>query len=286
MMSLMLADIPSPAVHLGQLVTGWQLRDPYAVAAFAFQLIALMLYGWGLRRLRKKGRRWSPRRSSAFVAGVVVLNVALVSGLASYDDQVFTIHVIQHLALMMLAPPILALGAPITLAMQAANRRLHTNTIRALHSPIIGILTAPLVAGALYYGSMYVDFLTPFYRYSIEHDLVHNATHLLMFTFGCLFWWPMIGGDRVPKEPSFQIKVIAMLVGLALEVILGVALILRSATVAPAHTLSDTHGGGVAFLVGSALISIAASIVMIVQWARKRSRQSLRIAALQLPTPD
>ena len=286
MIFLVLADIPSPAVHLSQLVTGWQLHDPYAVAAFSFQLIALMIYGWGLRRIRKKGRRWSPRRSAAFVAGVVVLNVALVSGLASYDDQVFTIHVIQHLALMMLAPPLLALGAPITLAMQAANRGLHTNLIRALHSPIIGILTAPLVAGALYYSSMYIDFLTPFYRYSLEHDLVHNGTHLLMFTFGCLFWWPMIGGDRVPKEPSFQIKATAMLVGLALEAILGVALIVRSTTVAPEHTLSDTHSGGVAFLVGSVLISIAASIVMIVQWAQKRARQSLRIAALQLPSPD
>jgi cytochrome c oxidase assembly factor CtaG len=155
-----------------------------------------------------------------------------------------------------------------------------------LHSPVMRILTAPLVAGALYYGSMYIDFLTPFYRYSIEHDLVHNATHLLMFTFGCLFWWPMIGGDRVPKEPSFQIKAVAMLVGLALEVTLGVALILRSATVAPEHTLRDTHGGGVTFLVGSVLISIAASIVMIVQWAQKRSRQSLRNAALQLPSQD
>ena len=282
----MLADVLSPPVHLGQLVTGWQFHDPYALAALSFQMIALMLYGWGLWRVRKKGRRWSPKRSVSFVAGVLVLNVALVSGLASYDDQVFSIHVIQHLALMMLAPPLLALGAPVTLAMQAANRGLHTNLIRVLHSPIIGILTAPLVAGALYYCSMYIDFLTPFYRYSLEHDLVHNVTHLVMFTFGCLFWWPMIGGDRVPNEPAFQTKAIAMLVGVALEVILGVALIVRSTTIASEHTLGDTHAGGVAFLVGSVLISIAASIVMIVQWSQKRARQSVRITALQAPYPE
>ena len=145
------------------------------------------------------------RRGSAisFLCGILVLDVALVSGLASFDDEVFGVHIVQHLAIMMFAPPLLSLGAPVTLAMQASNRKLHTGIIRILHSRLVGALTTVVTAGALYYGSMYLDLLTPFYRYSLDHDLVHNISHVLMFTFGCLFWWPMIGADRYPtSRPS------------------------------------------------------------------------------------
>lgn len=69
-------------------------------------------------------------------------------------------------------------------------------------------------------------------------------------------------------------------------VLYGVALILRSTTIAPEHTLGDTHAGGVAFLIGSVLISIAASMVMFIQWSQKRARQSTRNAALRVPFPD
>lgn len=282
---MILADLISPPVHLHNLLTAWQVDDPYALVALVFQFLGVVLYGWGVVRLRRRGRKWSPWRSVSFFCGVLVLDVALVSGLASYDDQVFTVHVIQHLAIMMVAPPLLALGAPVTLAMQASARRLHTGLIRVLHSPIVIALTAPLVAGALYYGSMYVDFLTPFYRYSLEHDFVHNLTHVLMFTFGCLFWWPMIGADRLPNELSFRTKAGTMIIGTVLEVILGLVLIQQSTSIAPEHTLIDTHTGGAYFLVGSLIVSVATSAVMLVQWSQKRNRSAARARSNLAPMP-
>jgi cytochrome c oxidase assembly factor CtaG len=277
--SVMFADLVSPAVHFDKLVTAWQFQDPYAEAAFAFQVIAAGLYLWAVVRLRHRSRRWPWARSVSFLCGIFVLNAALVSGLASYDDQDFSVHVVQHLAIMMLAPPLLSLGAPVTLAMQASNRRFHTGIIRVLHSPVIRALTTPIVAGILYYGSMYFDLLTPFYRYSLEHDLAHNLAHVLMFAAGCVFWWPMIGADRLPNEPSVRSKVVTMAVGTVLEVILGVALIERSTSIAPQHTLSDTRAGGAIFLVGSIIITIAASAVILVQWLRKQRRRTARAEA-------
>src|SRR5580700_10700362 len=198
---VILADLRSPPVRVGQLFGAWQFRDPYADIAFAFQVLAAAAYLWCVFRLQARDRTWSKRRTISFLLGILALDIALVSGLASYDDQNFSVHVIQHLTIMMVAPPLLAFGAPITLAIQAVGRPLQVRIIRFLHSSVFRTLTTLVVAGALYYGSMYIDFLTPFYHFTLEHDLAHNTTHVLMFTFGCLFWWPMIcGADRLPNQ--------------------------------------------------------------------------------------
>jgi hypothetical protein len=86
-------------------------------------------YLLGVHRLAVRGRRWAPRRTASFLGGVLVLVIALQSGLASLDD-IFWVHVIQHLALMMVAPPLLVAGAPLVLGMAAGGPVLR----RTLHS--------------------------------------------------------------------------------------------------------------------------------------------------------
>jgi putative copper resistance protein D len=207
---------------------------------------------------------------------VVTLDIAVVSGLASYDDQVFVVHVAQHLLLMMVAPPLLALGAPITLAIQAARRPLQGRIVRFLHRPFVRVLTLPVVAAVLYYGSMYVVFLTSFYPFSLRHPVVHNLSHAVMFLLGCLFWWPMIAVDQLPNRPSFQVRIIAMFVGMPIEVFLGVVLLNFGHAIAPQHTLSDTQAGGALFWGASMLITFAAALVMLAQWMRQEERRAAR----------
>ena len=274
---MLLADSnPSPPVTAHQLFTGWQFSDHYALAAFAFQVLALVWYLGAVRRMRDKGRTWSTWRTASYLSGVLVLTIAVVSGLASYDDQVFTVHVIQHLLLMMVAPPLLSMGAPVTLAIQAAKRPMQTRIIRVLHNPVLRFLTMPLVAAALYYGSMYAGFLTSFYPYALTHHLVHNIDHVTIFVFGCLFWWPMLGVDELPNRPAFQFRLIAMFVGMPLEVFLGLALMNFSKPIAPEHTLSGTHAGGALFWGASMLITFAAALIMLAQWMRREEREAAR----------
>jgi len=125
---------------------------------------------------------------------------------------------------------------------------------------------------------MYIDFVTPWYRFTLEYDLAHNVTHVLMFTFGCLFWWPMVcGADRLPNQPSLRTRYAVMGIGTALEVLLGALVIARSTTIAPEHTLSDTHTGGYIFLIGSLVISAVATAVMVGQSARQRRKRLDRV---------
>ncbi|MBO0715303.1 MAG: cytochrome c oxidase assembly protein [Acidimicrobiales bacterium] len=270
--------MPSPPVKLHQLLLSWQLGDPLAALAFALQVLAVLWYGGAVLRLRRRGVRWSPARSTSFVAGVVVLCVAVVSGVASYDDRVFVVHIFQHLLLMMVAPPLLALGAPVTLAIQAARRPLQGRIVRLLHRRVVRFLATPLFSGLLYYASMYAILLTPYYRYSLQHELVHDASHVVMLLIGCLFWWPMIGIDPLPNRPTLAMRLIWIFAGMPFEVFLGVAIMNFSRPIAPEHTVADTHAGGAVFWVASMLVTLAAAVVILAQWMPQEERETLRQA--------
>ncbi len=270
------ADSPSPAVHLHTLLTGWQLGDAFAVIALAVQVLALLWYLAAIRRLSRRGRRWPRLRAVAFISGILSLTIVLVSGLSSYDDSVFVVHVIQHVVIMMVAPPLLSLGAPVTLAMQAANRPTQSRIVHVVRNPVLRLLTVPLIAAVLYYGAMYVALLTSFYPYSIRHDVAHNLEHLVMFGLGCLFWWPMIAVDQLPHRPAFPSRILAMFAGMPFEVFLGVALMNFSHPIAPEHSLSDTRAGGAVFWGASMLITFAAALVMVAQWMKQEERRAAR----------
>ncbi len=270
------ADQVSPPVRFHQLLTSWQVTDWFGGLALALQLTAALWYLGAVARLRRRGRRWSRWRTVAFIGGVLTLTIAIVSGLASYDDQVFTVHVSQHLLLMMVAPPLLALGAPATLAMQAAKRPLQARIVTVLRHPVLRVLTLPLVAAVLYYVSMYVDLLTAFYPFSLRHPLVHNASHVVLFGLGCLFWWPILAVDQLPHRPAFPARIIAVFVGMPFEVFLGLAVMNLSRPIAPEHTLADTHAGGAVFWGASMLITLGAALVILAQWMRQEERRGAR----------
>src|SRR5271156_4849740 len=93
------------------LLTDWQLTAfPLAVA-----VVLVLVAGWYVLRVRAlsaRGRSWPRSRTAMFLAGLVFVELALGSSVASLTQSTFTAHVTQHLLLMVLAPPLLALGAP------------------------------------------------------------------------------------------------------------------------------------------------------------------------------
>ena len=101
--------------------------------------------------------------------------IAVQSGLASYDDEVFAVHVVQHLLLMNFAPILYALSAPVTLALQASSRPTQQRLLKVLHHPVVEFVTNPVFVVLVTYGTMIVYFLTPFYNFSLEHPLAARS---------------------------------------------------------------------------------------------------------------
>src|ERR1700749_2424373 len=95
-------------------LTRWQ-SGPFSLVVLA-ALIAVAY--WYLRsdwQLATRGRRWPANRTPPFLAGRVPMDVALQSPVATLPGAYFQAHVIQRLLLMVVAPPLPALGAPSTL---------------------------------------------------------------------------------------------------------------------------------------------------------------------------
>ena len=93
-------------------VTQWQ----FAPIVTGVVVAAAGSYLWGAVRVARRhpARPWPAWRSAMFLGGLAAIVVATQSGVGAYDDVLFWDHMVQHLILIMIAPPLLIAGQPIT----------------------------------------------------------------------------------------------------------------------------------------------------------------------------
>src|SRR6202167_5328039 len=139
----MLRPFGLPAVF-----TVWQFA-PIVTAAV---VILAGLYLWGVVRVahRHPDRRWPVWKTGMFLGGLAVVVLATESGIGAYDDVLFWDHMIQHLMLIMIAPPLLVLAQPVTLLLHASRNPLHTWAKRVVRSRAVSFLTWPPFGLAAY----------------------------------------------------------------------------------------------------------------------------------------
>jgi len=273
---VLIADAISPPVELHTLLTRWQ-TDPLSMVTLAIELGLATWYVVSVRRLAARGRGWPRARTVSFLSATALVVIAVQSGLASYDDQVFWIHVVQHLLLMNFAPILFALAAPVTLALQASNRSTQRVLLAILHHPVVEFVTNPVVVVVAAYATMLVYFLSPFYNFSLEHPLVHDVSHLHFLVSGCLFWWLVVGRDPSRWRLSYPAKIGFLAVGIPVNAILGVTLTGATASIAPHfHTVGDIHVGGSVLWVVGELTSLIALGLVLYQWMQFEERAAVR----------
>ncbi len=273
---MLFADEISPPVQVHDLLTAWQ-TDWLSLVAMAIELGLAVWYVISVVRLARRGHHWSPWRTMSFLLGTFAVVVAIQSGLASYDDSVFQCHVIQHLLLMNVAPIFYALGAPVTLALQASKRRTQQRLLSVLHSRAVEFITHPLLVVINFAGTMLIFFLTPFYQFSLEHPLLHDLTHLHFLVSGVLYWWLVVGVDPSRWRLSFPLKLGYLAVGIPTTAILGLALTQSRVSIAPLfHTVADTHAGGAILWIVGELFTLGAIGIVVYQWMRVDDREAAR----------
>lgn len=265
----------SPAPQTAALVTGLHL-DWLTGLALAAQVLALALYVLGTRRVAARGRRWPATQTAAFVVGLVVTAYATEGGIARYQVDNFTLHVVQSLLLFDLAAPLLAFGAPLRLAVQAGGRG-QGAAIAVVRSRWLGLLTRPVVAFVLYMGTLYVYFLSPLYAVAARHPVLLEYLQLQMLVTGVVLWAVVVGRDSLPRQAGYGARFALVLVGIPFFAFLGIYLGgIAQPLYAVANTLHDTRSGGDVLWALSEIAVVAGLAYLFVEWAREEERRAVR----------
>jgi cytochrome c oxidase assembly factor CtaG len=177
-----MGDQALPPVSVPELVGRWQ----FAPVVTGLVVLAAGLYLWGVLRVRRRhpARPWPWYRTELFLSGLAVVVIATESGIGSYDDVLFWDHMVQHLLLLMVAPPLLVVGEPATLLLHASRNPVHTWTKKVLRSRVVTWLTWPPFGVALYIGVIVGTRLTSFMTVVLAYETVHNAEHALFLFAG------------------------------------------------------------------------------------------------------
>jgi cytochrome c oxidase assembly factor CtaG len=271
-----MGSMPRVAFSFHTLLTRWQM------SAFPLLVIVLLVTAgvWYLRAdwaLAARGRRWKTKRTLSFFAGLIVVDLALQSPIATMTGTYFQAHIVQHLLLMAIAPPLLAMGAPSTLYLQTTSRRHKARWLAILRSRPFAVLTHPVLVSFLYFGVMFIFFLSSLINVAMTHMWLMDIINLVFLFGGMLAWWPMVGIDPIIHwKLGFGARMSFVLIGSAIDAFLGVAILNLSYPVASMYSLSSTHAGGGLLWAGTDLLAIVAFAPIYIQWMRSEERAGKR----------
>jgi cytochrome c oxidase assembly factor CtaG len=263
-----------PPLTGARLLTSWQL-DPVALLALAPVAAG---YGWAARRVRRRHptRPWPKARTAAFSAGLGVIAAATSSSIGVYDMTLFTVHMAQHLALIMVAPPLLAAGRPLTLALHATRNPWHTRIKRAARSRPVSVITYPPVAYAVYAVTIVGTHLSGVMDQVMQRPWLGQAEHLLYLGAGYLFFVLVFGDEPIRWRMAMPGRFALVVLSMAVDTFVGIVLMqgTRPITMLPhpgwgASALTDTQtGGAIMWFFGDGIMAVLIVLIFLT-WVRR-----------------
>ncbi|MFI5613348.1 cytochrome c oxidase assembly protein [Amycolatopsis sp. NPDC051903] len=273
-----------------RLLTDWRFDLVYGTLA----IVLAGLYLAGVRRLRKRGDAWPTGRIVAWLAGCVVILLATSSGIGRYSPAMFSVHMGNHMLLSMVAPVLLVLGGPVTLALRAlppAGRDAPPGPrewlLAAVHSPVSRFLTHPVVALLLFVGSFYALYFSGLFDAALNYHWAHLAMNAHFLLAGYVFYWPVIGVDPAPRKIPPIGRLGMMFAAMPFHAFFGVILMNMQTVIGQefytslrlpwvGNLLTDQRlGGGIAWASGEVPVLLVL-IALLVQWARADEREAKR----------
>jgi putative membrane protein len=225
--------------------------------ALAWVVAAAALYALGSRRLTRAGptanKRW---RTASFAAGLAAILLALDSPIDDLADELLWVHMVQHILLLMVAPPLLALARPWNRMWHGFPLELRRRVARAVvQGPRWGPVraSAALLAGGvaswLAFNLTLVAWHIPAaYDLTLRSPPVHALEHAMFFAAGILFWTRVI--DSPPWRSALPATARAAYVGLAMIVswMLAIVLAVASSPLYAPYAAEASRPGGISAL--------------------------------------
>lgn len=208
------------------------------------------LYLIGSRRLALEAPNaaYPTWRKVAYLSGIASLVLALLSPIAAYGERLFFIHMIQHMLLLMIAPPLLLLGAPMLPMLWALPRGWRRRLTRLIKpgSPLQragNALTTPWVAVMLYVATVAIWHLPKFYDAAQGRTLAHDIEHLMFFGTAMLYWWPVVHPARGRRRLSFGFAVPYLVPPFAEGTLIGIYLTFLGQPIYETYQFTDQPWG-------------------------------------------
>ncbi|GAA1126605.1 cytochrome c oxidase assembly protein [Arthrobacter flavus] len=246
-------------------------------------LAAAAYIGATITEKRRGRREWPTYRLIFGILGFSAIAATLVGPLAEQSHTSFTAHMAAHLLVGMLAPLLIVLSAPITLAL----RTLHVVPARRittmLNSGPARFLTHPIPAAVFNLGSLWALYATSLSEVMQSNPLLHYLLLVHFFIVGYLFTVSLVNVDPTPHRASFRLRLGVLLVAIAGHSILAKHIYIHP----PAGTtVVDAQTGGMLMFYGGDFIELALAAVIFAQWyARSRPAPSLPRGDKGTPRP-
>jgi putative membrane protein len=282
----MTMDLPPFTLGRG---LAWSSEPFFLVAC----LLALVLYGWGVVRLVRRGDKWPIGRTVSFVAGILSVGLVTCTGLNDYGMVMFSVHMVQHMVLSMLSPLLVLLGGPITLALRALRPASRRGTkgprellMMLLHSHYMRFITHPGFTIPMFIASLYAVYFTPVVDFLMGSTVGHVAMMVHFFAVGAVFFWPIMGVDPGPHRPSHLMRILELFAGMPFHAYFGIALMMAGTPMIDAFdnppgslgisAIDDQNAAGGIAWAFSEIPSVLVLIALTFQWRRSDEREARR----------
>lgn len=251
--------------------------------AGALSAAAIIAYVYGVRAYRRlyPAREFSVLRVLAFISGSVLFALALSPWADALADTSFAAHMVQHMVLLSIAPPLILLGAPLLLAVAVPPHRIARRITAFADSGFGRALLAPITAWLLYVFVLWGAHFSPLYELALEHPAVHVLEHALFIACAFLFWNAVVQIGYAPRPVPYAARIFYLFLAIPQGAFLGFALNATRGVLYPHYAaafgssslaLADQHNGGdVMWLLGGFLM-FAAFMCTAGAWAASEHR--------------
>lgn len=290
----------------GLLVTGIEMPEPptFSRVLLAYDADGLMLgllifavaiYIKGVIILSRRGDKWPVGRTIAFALGISAIDFATSGGLGVYSRFAFSNHMLSHMVLGMIAPIGIVLGAPITLALRTLpigrneqERGIRGSFIALLHSKLSKIYTHPVVALAIFNGSLFALYFTPLFGNLMQGHSGHFFMSIHFLLSGILFFQVLIGVDPMPRKVPHIVKVIIIFAAMSIHAFFSISLMSASTLLDNGYfallerpwatdLLADQRAGGAIGWAMGEIPILLALLATFIQWTRQDKKEAARI---------
>ena len=283
-------EMPAPPT-LSRVLLGYE-ADGLMLGLLIF-LVALYIKGVVI--LTKRGDKWPVGRTIAFALGISAVDFATSGGLGLYSHFAFANHMMAHMVLGMIAPIGIVLGAPITLALRTLplGRNQQESGIRGmfielLHSKLSKFYTNPVVALAIFDGSLFALYFTPLFGNIMQGHSGHFFMSLHFLLAGFLFFQVLIGIDPLPRKVPHIAKIIVIFAAMSIHAFFSISVMSATTLLDNGYfellqrpwatdLLADQKlGGSIGWAMGEVPILLAL-LATFLQWLKADKNEAARI---------